>query len=74
MRDKVFHEYYHNEKILRMIEKKFGNKTLEHVVEMVKNPLERDIFNENSSIIIPAGGYKSQNSTVKKPKYEAIVV
>ena len=34
-----FHDYYTNEKILRMIERKFGSQTLDHVVEMIKFPI-----------------------------------
>ena len=46
LRDQVFHDYYNNEKILKMIERKFGKETLEHVTEMIKIPLERDIFDK----------------------------
>jgi radical SAM superfamily enzyme YgiQ (UPF0313 family) len=74
LRDQGFHEYYHNEKILRMIERKFGKETLNHVVEMVKTPLERDIFDEKSKLIIPSGGFVGQGISTPKPKYNSLVV
>ena len=39
LRDQMFHDYYHDDKILRMIERKFGKETQDHVVEMVSKSL-----------------------------------
>ncbi len=72
-RDKMFHDYYHNEKILKMIEKRFGNETLNHVVEMVDQPLEREIFSYNKNVI-PAGGLLSNNIIVPEEKYQPLTV
>ena len=74
LRDQVFNDYYHNEKILRMIERKFGNETLNHVVEMIKTPLERDIFQKENKLIIPPGGFIGQGISIPKPKYNSLVV
>ena len=57
-----------------MIERKFGLETLNHLVEMVKTPLERDIFDEKNKIIIPAGGFAGKGITIPKPKYNYLVV
>ena len=57
-----------------MIEQKFGKETLEHVTEMIKIPLERDIFDKESKIIIPAGGFVGQGIVAPKPKYNSLIV
>ena len=69
----MFHDYYHNEKILKMIEKRFGNETLNHVVEMVDQPLEREIFSYNKNVT-PAGGLESNNIIVPEEKYQPLTV
>ena len=74
LRDQVFHDYYHNQKILKMIERKFGKQTLDHITEMLKTPLERDIFNKENKSIIPAGGFVAQGISIPKPKYKSLVV
>ena len=56
-----------------MIEKRFGNETLNHVVEMVDQPLEREIFSYNKNVI-PAGGLVSNNIIVPEEKYQPLTV
>ena len=55
-------------------ERKFGKETLNHVVEMVKTPLERDIFDGKNKLIIPPGGFVGQGISTPKPKYNSLVV
>ena len=47
-----------------MIERKFGKQTLDHITEMLKTPLERDIFNKENKSIIPAGGFVAQGISI----------
>jgi anaerobic magnesium-protoporphyrin IX monomethyl ester cyclase len=44
LRDHVFDSYYKEPTILSMLEKKFGTETREHVEDMVKFPLDRNII------------------------------
>jgi len=43
-RDKAFEEYYREPKYLKMIEDKFGNEAVEHVNEMLKHKIHRDLL------------------------------
>lgn len=43
-RDRAFEEYYNNPRYLKMIEDKFGLETLEHIREMLKYKIQRDLL------------------------------
>ena len=45
-RDDVFNEYFSRPEFLRMIERKFGQRTLEHVSSMTKIKLKRRILGD----------------------------
>jgi len=42
-RDNAFNEYFSNPNYLKNIEKKFGNKVVKHVADMLKNKIKRKI-------------------------------
>lgn len=44
-RDEAFHEYFTNNRYLKMIEDKFGPKAVAHIREMVKHKIERKLLN-----------------------------
>jgi anaerobic magnesium-protoporphyrin IX monomethyl ester cyclase len=44
LRDEIFSSYYQDEKILNMIEEKFGTKARDHVKRMAETPLKRKIL------------------------------
>ncbi len=44
LRDQVFSDYYKDPKILKMLERKFGRKTREHVEDLVSVKLDRKII------------------------------
>ena len=75
LRDKMFSDYYQNSRIEKMIERKFGSNTLEHIQRMISNKLKRDIvIKKDHPEIIPAGGYKANNIQIENPRFEAKVV
>lgn len=43
-RDRAFKEYYSSQKYQDMIQEKFGQKTLEHIQEMLKFSIKRDLL------------------------------
>ena len=46
LRDKAFHEYHNHKPFLELIEKKFGKKAAENIVEMAKIKLKRKILGD----------------------------
>ena len=46
LRDKAFHEYHNHKPFLELIEKKFGKKAAENIVEMTKIKLKRKILGD----------------------------
>lgn len=48
LRDKVFNDYFTNNDVLNMLEKKFGYDTKLHVEEMTKIPIKRNLLEEKS--------------------------
>ena len=46
-RDNAFNEYYKNSRYLDMISEKFGQKTVDHINEMLKHKLKRNILSAN---------------------------
>jgi anaerobic magnesium-protoporphyrin IX monomethyl ester cyclase len=45
-RDDAFHDYFSDDKYLDFIEKKFGVETKEHIIDMSKSRLHRDLLND----------------------------
>lgn len=45
-RDDAFHEYFENPKYLNMIEKKFGKKVKEHMIDTTKTRLKRKLLED----------------------------
>jgi len=45
-RDQAFQEYFSNPKYLNMIEEKFGAEVVEHINQMLKHKLHRNILNQ----------------------------
>jgi len=46
LRDKAFHEYHNHKPFLELIEKKFGKKAAENILEMAKIKLKRKILGD----------------------------
>ena len=46
LRDKAFHEYHNHKPFLELIEKKFGKKAAENILEMTKIKLKRKILGD----------------------------
>ena len=45
-RDQAFQEYFSNPQYLKMIEEKFGAEVVEHINQMLKHKLHRNILNQ----------------------------
>jgi anaerobic magnesium-protoporphyrin IX monomethyl ester cyclase len=47
LRDEAYHAYHSNEKFLKKIAKKFGEKAKKNILDMLKNSLKRKIVDDN---------------------------
>ena len=47
LRDEAYHAYHSNEKFLKKIAKKFGEKAKKNILDMLKNSLKRKMIDDN---------------------------